>query len=531
MGAGKTTAVDGSFEFRLKFSRLYFQFKPDRTYWVLLIIVRKFMIAFVSLMYRRTPSYQLATALLIMFVAFGLQVRFTPYMSKRDYADVLAAAQAAVVDSVSRRAALMSGINSIISRSSTRKVRANASWREVAEKREVLGRGVIVVARVLSDYNAVEALLLASAVMVALAGVMFAANNSGTDAALAQVSVIALVTSVGIIITIVYFVVVAAVDASPAVVAGLARFLPSLVVKERSGTLDGTPMGHATGGAGAGGTAAARRGNKEAASSYGGAAAGGDVFELAENPLARRQMLENMAATGDANAPSVDEKVVELSRELARTRAKLDLEAGFGGGGRRRVGSAGSAGGAAEATGGAGGGGITPAAARVLARRGSLTQRRMAFGQQLVGSGGHVAGAVALSSGSTPLLAPPPGDGSFVGSSPLFVPPPPPPPRPGSAGHTMTPPPPAAAHPGVPPPPPPRPSAGNQESLPPPPPPPRPSAGNQESPPPPPPPRVFGAATVPPPPPRVFGAATVPPAPPADGGAFSGSNPLFRAGV
>lgn len=57
------------YDLRRRFSKLYFHFKPDYWFWVLLIVTRKFFVAFTALMFRKNPSFQLAMALLVMFAS------------------------------------------------------------------------------------------------------------------------------------------------------------------------------------------------------------------------------------------------------------------------------------------------------------------------------------------------------------------------------------------------------------------------------------------------------------------------------
>lgn len=58
-----------------RYSRLYYAFKPDYWYWSLAIIARKFGIALVAMLFRSEPGFQLAMALLFLFIAFAAQVR------------------------------------------------------------------------------------------------------------------------------------------------------------------------------------------------------------------------------------------------------------------------------------------------------------------------------------------------------------------------------------------------------------------------------------------------------------------------
>ena len=75
---------------RRKYSRSYFAFRPDTApFWVVLIILRKFFIAVTSVVFTMSASFQMAACLLVMFCAYGLQVRVSPYMSPSDYDAVL----------------------------------------------------------------------------------------------------------------------------------------------------------------------------------------------------------------------------------------------------------------------------------------------------------------------------------------------------------------------------------------------------------------------------------------------------------
>ncbi len=59
--------------------RMYYHFRPDCWYWILMILGRKLMIAVTSLMFNKNPAFQMAIALLVLFVCYALQVRGTPY--------------------------------------------------------------------------------------------------------------------------------------------------------------------------------------------------------------------------------------------------------------------------------------------------------------------------------------------------------------------------------------------------------------------------------------------------------------------
>lgn len=53
--------------FLRRWHKVYYHFKPDFWFWMLVIVARKFCIAFTSLMFNKNPTFQFAMALLVMF--------------------------------------------------------------------------------------------------------------------------------------------------------------------------------------------------------------------------------------------------------------------------------------------------------------------------------------------------------------------------------------------------------------------------------------------------------------------------------
>ena len=48
------------YDFRKKYQKLYYQFRPDCYFWVLVVLGRKFGIAFTGLMFRKNPGFQVS---------------------------------------------------------------------------------------------------------------------------------------------------------------------------------------------------------------------------------------------------------------------------------------------------------------------------------------------------------------------------------------------------------------------------------------------------------------------------------------
>ena len=78
-----------AYDFRRKYATLYYRFKPRVYFWVLVILGRKLLLAFTALMFQKTPGFQLAMALLVIFTGYALQVKHSPYMSPSEKVKVL----------------------------------------------------------------------------------------------------------------------------------------------------------------------------------------------------------------------------------------------------------------------------------------------------------------------------------------------------------------------------------------------------------------------------------------------------------
>ncbi|KAL3659516.1 hypothetical protein V7S43_015506 [Phytophthora oleae] len=216
--------------FRKKFSKLYYQFKPDYWYWMILIVLRKFLLAGIGLLFRQDPVFQLATATFVLFVNYALQVRCRPYMSVYETQRVLADYAKRVL--LETRRAKMKGEAYIqpahlrlemhastvtawksghgdhggtgVARSSAPPMSglrgANEAILASQEPQNLVGY--------LWDHNTVEACLLFSASLVLLAGVMFESGRLGsseTGFSSASAQMLAVATTLLVIVSCVYF--------------------------------------------------------------------------------------------------------------------------------------------------------------------------------------------------------------------------------------------------------------------------------------------------------------------------------------
>ena len=162
---------EGLWSFRKKYSRMYYQFKPKYFFWILIIILRKFSISVCALLFRELTTFQLCTILLTMFVSYSLQVKFSPYMSSRDYDEISLEFDR-----------LMEEQEANISSSNQAQRYAELYQRHKAITfTNVHGNHRLRAAEFLFDYNSVEAILLFCAVLVALSGIAFDSDQMSAN--------------------------------------------------------------------------------------------------------------------------------------------------------------------------------------------------------------------------------------------------------------------------------------------------------------------------------------------------------------
>lgn len=170
------------YAFRKRYHLLYYQYKPDYYYWILVILSRKFLIATSGLLFRRTPVFLLAFALLILFVSYALQVRHSPYMSMSERAVVLAQHEAelkgadVLVAKVNAKkgGGGMGGEDRASARKRKMQVKASKkmAW-HVTDQRKAAAQA----ANYFWNYNSVEAVLLFCACIVLISGLMFSSDG------------------------------------------------------------------------------------------------------------------------------------------------------------------------------------------------------------------------------------------------------------------------------------------------------------------------------------------------------------------
>jgi hypothetical protein len=197
-----------AYDMRKRFRNLYYQFKPDYIFWLMAILLRKFLLAVTYIMFNKNSSFQLAAALLVCFLAYAAQVRFTPYMSPGEYDVALREHEAAALTSP-LHAKLRDSIARIDGRGRKKVHRNVLTSNGKVDYTAALG----VLTSWMFNYNTVEAVLLFSAVVVSLMGIMFAAQSQYRTYYKQSRDAITGVALTVMIVSIIYFVTVLVTEA------------------------------------------------------------------------------------------------------------------------------------------------------------------------------------------------------------------------------------------------------------------------------------------------------------------------------
>ena len=196
-----------AYEVRKRYEKLYFPFTPDfAPLWMMVLLGRKLLLALTRNMFNANPAFQLSLALLVMFIAYALQVRFRPFMSPSDRDDVLRAHRLKAFDEDPTHLALSASLKEVSVKSRRKGRAASMAGMKAASVSEKATVAAAVVGAFLINYNTVEAVLLFCAVLVTLSGIMFSTGQ--LDSSFYQVHRDFLAVAVVLVLTasIVYFV-------------------------------------------------------------------------------------------------------------------------------------------------------------------------------------------------------------------------------------------------------------------------------------------------------------------------------------
>ena len=81
LGTGSSRATNPKYyEFRKRYYKLYYRFKPRYHYWGQVILLRKFLVVLCTVFLKSNPTLQATCALMILFVSYSVHIRALPYL-------------------------------------------------------------------------------------------------------------------------------------------------------------------------------------------------------------------------------------------------------------------------------------------------------------------------------------------------------------------------------------------------------------------------------------------------------------------
>jgi hypothetical protein len=208
-GHSEKTSDRRHFEFRRMFHKVYYHFKPGKWYWISVIISRKFFIAITALLFRSTPGYQLAMIVLVLFASYSFHIHHHPFMSRPEHRAMTLSHEKRVESNDRLHLLLDAGLQPLLQKA----LRAERSeFRQVSYKAEKSRGKQVDDSQIMTNYNTVESVLLISAILVALSGIMFNSQKMvEMDSSPAKDSLTMLVLCI-ILSSVAYFVVIFVVE-------------------------------------------------------------------------------------------------------------------------------------------------------------------------------------------------------------------------------------------------------------------------------------------------------------------------------
>jgi hypothetical protein len=80
LGTGSVRSENPHYEFRKRYYKLYYRFKPRYHYWGEVILFRKFLIVLITIFLKHNPTLQATCAVMILFVSYSVHIRTLPYL-------------------------------------------------------------------------------------------------------------------------------------------------------------------------------------------------------------------------------------------------------------------------------------------------------------------------------------------------------------------------------------------------------------------------------------------------------------------
>lgn len=165
-----------TFNLRQRYHKMYYHFAPNYWYWRVMILVRKFCIAFTSLMFNKNLTFQLAMVLLVVIVSYALQVKHSPYLSSSAMTEIVRQHQLSAAAGDPVHVQIAADIAPTLADAQVKRRMSTANkWK----RQETTATAV---AEFFFDYNTVDAVLLFCLILVVIGGIMFISQASAESA-------------------------------------------------------------------------------------------------------------------------------------------------------------------------------------------------------------------------------------------------------------------------------------------------------------------------------------------------------------
>jgi hypothetical protein len=181
-GVGDSESTNpNALHMRKRYSRIYYAFAPNfAPYWLHVLLMRKLLLAGTALVFVRTPSWQLTLGLLVLFVAYAMQVRYRPWLATSDREKYLTAhrVRALTPGSIDNRiASTIANAESGLRKRSTFGSGLDAS----SARARALQIGTVIYGSVLNNPNTFDSVLLTCGILVAIGGLLFESDRFASE--------------------------------------------------------------------------------------------------------------------------------------------------------------------------------------------------------------------------------------------------------------------------------------------------------------------------------------------------------------
>ena len=173
-GESERTSDAKHYGFRRMFHKIYYHFKPGKWYWITVIITRKFFIAITSLLFRSTPAYQMAMIVMVLFFGYSAHIHAEPFMSRPEHRAIVLAHERQVAEHNTQHQLIDAELQPLVAKARRAE---RAEFRKVGFRAEEKRAAAKETSQLQTNYNTVESVLLVSAILVALSGIMFNSNK------------------------------------------------------------------------------------------------------------------------------------------------------------------------------------------------------------------------------------------------------------------------------------------------------------------------------------------------------------------